>query len=232
MNDIVFVPFQSRDNSLGTVPKIANCFLSAGAEVILIQLDDPVDGIPDGCTIIKDRGWKYELAMKHLGDRTDFRHLFLWDSDLDPLDFDPNEFSRCMIHNWLDAAHPTLSRDSFQDWQNGFTDSKNIENGFSGRYMSYLPVMALTLNVRAWSIIKELLGSYRGDLWSYGFAPLGNLGFIDTQVIKHMRQTGSNSDPAWWESINSKMTDAHFKHGVQHPCWGLEDHIAIGRFNR
>lgn len=232
--NVLFVPYSAKQiHEHCTVPKLANVFLSSGAEVILVQLDDAVDGIPQECQIIKDVGWKFELAFKHLKGKS-FRHLYVWDSDIDPLDFNPNLFSDIMEKNWIDTAHPSLSLDSFQDWSNGYVDNNTLNQQFIGRYMSCLPVMALTFNQRAWNILDSLFDQrYSGELWSYGFAPTGNKAFVDSMPICHTRKVTPRyaNDPAYIE-MDRNMFDAMKRLGVRHPCGSPSDWMECGKFNR
>lgn len=240
MNNILFVPYQNKPTDRITVPLLVNQFITHGDSVILIQLDDEIPNIPKSSLvqIIKDRGGKFELALKYVQVPLKGK-LFLWDSDIDPCNFDPNLFVQIMDANWLDCAHPTLSRKGYHDWQLGFVNEDNLAAGFLGRYMPGLPVMAPVYSELGWERFRAIFSDFidtsihaGGGCWSFGLAQVGNLGFIDSMEIIHARPgLGVQPDSIEWKETINSINEAK-KLGVHSPIELVTNPLGIGQFRR
>src|SRR5690606_38754096 len=90
-------------------------FRKAGAECWLPKYEDVTLYLPEGVKVWREDGHKWQFAKKYLKPELieEFDYIFLWDDDIDILEFCPIQFIKIMWLNNLDMAQPALTDDSY-----------------------------------------------------------------------------------------------------------------------
>ena len=184
------------------LPRVLETFLGAGADCLLLQYDGAEMQVPDGVRIIRDRGYKFPLAIRHLPSEAvaEYDYIFFWDDDLGVKDFDPKRFVRIMEANRLAMAQPaihsphglshaiTKHRPCPPPWRD--PDGKTV-HPVVGRLTNFVEIMAPVFTREAWQEFYGYLYAENRSGWGYDYIPLGRKGIVDALPVVHARAVQS-----------------------------------------
>jgi hypothetical protein len=205
-----------------------SCFEGAGADCLLLLYEDANLEIPDTVRIIRDRGYKWQLAQRHLSSASvaDYDYIFYWDDDLDTSGFDPIRFARIMNSNRLSMAQPAIKS---PHWiSHSITAqhplppprrSRTCREQLSvvGRLTNFVEIMAPVFSREAWLEFHSYLSEDNRSGWGYDYIPLARKGIIDSLSVIHTRPV---------QSINAESERELRRFLDQH---GLFRHAAIAQ---
>ena len=188
--------------AIGLLPRIVECFLAAGADCWLMQYDDAELAIPDGVRVIRDKGYKFPLALKYLHPDAvaDYDIIFFWDDDLSVMDFDPRRFARIMLANRLEMAQPailslhglshriTKHQAGPPPWRD--SEGKTVHQ-MVGRLTNFVEIMAPVFTREAWREFYGYLDPENRSGWGYDYIPLSRKGIVDAMPVVHTRAVQS-----------------------------------------
>lgn len=217
-------------NAVELLPRVLEQFSKAGADVFLMQYDDgeELHDIVRGEDVgegkrqlyedtvetplllsIKDRGYKWQLAMRHLHPDVvaKYDYIFLWDDDLAVGDFDAQRFVKIMAKNFLTMAQPSIT--SPHDIAHGITQCRELtsllsdENGerydVVGRMTNFVEVMAPVFSREGWREFYSYLVPENKSGYGYDYIPLARKGIIDVMPVVHTRAVQSYADESFQE---------------------------------
>jgi hypothetical protein len=203
-------------------------FEGAGADCLLLQYEDVGLEIPATVRIIRDRGYKWQLAQRHLSPAAvaDYDYIFFWDDDLDTDGFDPVRFAQIMMSNRLSMAQPAIK--SLHWISHPITGQhpmpppgrfRNSLERFSavGRLTNFVEIMAPVFSREAWIEFHSYLTEDNRSGWGYDYIPLARKGIIDALPVIHTRPV---------QSINSESEGELRRFLDQH---GLFRHAAVAQ---
>lgn len=184
------------------LPAALDAFRGAGADVWLIQYDEADLAIPAATRLVRDKGCKWQLALRHLHPDAiaEYDYIFFWDDDLDARDFDPMRFVRIMGMNRLDMAQPAirsahvLSHDitRYQPCPPPWRDPDGVTfHPVVGRFTNFVEIMAPVFTRIAWREFFGYLDPENRSGWGYDFIPLGRKGIVDALPVTHTRAVRS-----------------------------------------
>lgn len=184
------------------LPGVMNAFQGAGTDRWLLQYDDAELAVPDGVRVIRDKGYKWQLALRHLHPDAvaDYDFIFFWDDDLGVSNFDPLRFARIMRVNRLDMAQPAIQsphglshaitrhRPCPPPWRDpdGVTAHPVV-----GRLTNFVEIMAPVFTREAWREFYSYLDPDNRSGWGYDYIPLGRKGIVDAMPVVHTRAVQS-----------------------------------------
>jgi hypothetical protein len=130
-------------------------------------------------------------------------HLFLWDDDLEILDFDAAGFVEVMKRNNLAVAQPGIVAPF--PLAHALTRRSYAHN--SGRLTNFVEIMAPCYRADAWLALREAIGPEPSfDALGYDYFPFDRCGIIDRYAVQHLRPYREKSPEAqakrnaWMES--------------------------------
>lgn len=189
-------------DSEALLPTILDSFLAVGADCWLLQYDDAELPVPDGVRLIRDRGYKFPLALRHLHPQVvaDYDFIFFWDDDLRVKQFDPMRFARIMLENRLEMAQPAIQ--SPHELSHRITAHRYVPppwldpNGREvypvvGRLTNFVEIMAPVFTREAWREFYSYLDPGNRSGWGYDYIPLGRKGIVDAMPVVHARAVQS-----------------------------------------
>ena len=215
------------------LPGVMETFLGVGADCWLLQYDDAELAVPEGVRVIRDKGYKWQLALKHLHPDAvaDYDCMFFWDDDLGVSDFDPMRFARIMRTNRLDMAQPatqsphglshaiTRHRPCPPPWRDpdGVTAHPVV-----GRLTNFVEIMAPVFTRGAWREFYSYLDPENRSGWGYDYIPLGRKGIVDVMPVVHTRAVQSINGASEAEIRRFLDNQGLFRHAPVEQGWLFE----------
>lgn len=211
------------------LPEVIKTFRRAGVDCWLLQYDDAEFDLTTEVKVIRDQGFKWQLALRHLHPDVvaDYDFLFFWDDDLEVNHFDPLRFAAIMEANRLEMAQPairsryglshaiTRHRPCPPPWRD--PDGVTV-HPVVGRLTNFVEIMAPVFTRRAWREFYSYLEPENQSGWGYDYIPIGRKGIVDAMPVVHTRPVQSNSSQSQGEIrrfLNSQglFRHAHAEHG-------------------
>jgi hypothetical protein len=215
------------------LPGMLERFRDAGADCLLLQYDEADLPIPPGVRVIRDRGYKWQLALRHLDpdEISAYDYIFFWDDDIGVADFDPLRFIQIMRANRLDMAQPAIQ--SPHGLSHSITGHRSCPmprrepDGESvhlvvGRLTNFVEIMVPVFTREAWREFHRYLDAENRSGWGYDYIPLGRKGVIDALPVIHTRAVQSMNGES--ENDIRRFLDHHglFRHAAVDQGWLLE----------
>lgn len=215
------------------LPMVMNAFERVGADCWLLQYDDSELDIAQGARSVRDKGYKWQLAERHLHPDTvsDYDLIFFWDDDLGVSDFDPLRFARIMKANQLDMAQPavqsphglshaiTRHRPCPPPWRD--PDGVTV-HPVVGRLTNFVEIMAPVFTRDAWREFYSYLDSQNRTGWGYDYIPLGRKGIVDVMPVVHTRAVQSINGESESEIRRFLESQGLFRHAHVDQGWLFE----------
>lgn len=151
------------------------------------------------CNFIYEKAIKWQYMKKYL--TPDFckkyDYIFIWDDDIDSLQFSCKRFLDIMERNNLEMAQPALSRDSF------FSHYITLHHPTKvGRLTDYVENMVPVFSSDGWEKYWNIMSS-DDYFWGWGYTFVArsackykNMGIVDSEVVKHTRPVRSTQTKA------------------------------------
>lgn len=209
------------------------CFRSAGADCLLFQYEEGDLDVSALAEVVPDRGFKWQLARRHLGPGVvgNYDFVFYWDDDLDVSGFDPVRFARIMSMNRLSMAQPAIRSD--HGLSHPITARQPVQPAWRisgsedllpvvGRLTNFVEIMAPAFTAGAWSEFHAYLSEDNRSGWGYDYIPLERKGIIDVLPIVHTRPVASIGQDS--EDDLRKFLDRNglFRHAAVEQGWLFE----------
>lgn len=212
------------------LPGVLDDFLSAGADCWLLQYDQGELPVPEGVRVIRDRGYKWQLAFRHLHPDAvaEYDYIFFWDDDLGVQDFDPLRFARIMRANRLDMAQPAirsphkLSHSITQHRPRPLLWRDPGGPQVAGRLTNFVEIMAPVFSRSAWCEFYGYLDPKNESGWGYDYIPLGRKGIVDVMPVVHTRAVQSITAASEAESRSFLGTQGLMRHNSVEMGWLFE----------
>ncbi|HEY8961569.1 MAG TPA: DUF707 domain-containing protein [Luteolibacter sp.] len=215
------------------LPDVLDCFLKAGSDCLLLQYDDAALEVPDEVGLIRDQGYKWQLAFRHLHPDivSEYDYLFFWDDDLGVKDFDPQRFARIMRTNRLDMAQPAI--ETPHGLSHPITkrkpcppprrrgDGKAVRT-IVGRTTNFVEIMAPVFTHAAWREFYGYLDPDNRSGWGYDYIPLGRKGIVDVLPVVHTRAVQSMNAGSQAELQRFLNDQGLFRHAAVDMGWLFE----------
>ena len=205
------------------LPEVLECFLEAGADCILMQYDDSDLEVPIGVNIVRDRGYKFQLALRHLHpDKVEaYDFIYFWDDDLRVTNFDPLGFAEIMRINHLDMAQPEVS--SSYGLSHSITKPHKLGSpvrspdgkttySIVGRLTNFVEIMAPVFTRDAWRTFYGYLVPENCSGWGYDYVPMGRKGIVDLMTVEHTRPVQSITIQSMGELESFLRSQGLFQH--------------------
>ncbi len=149
------------------------------------------DAIFNKCRVIYEPGITFKFIKKYLTPElcSRYEYLFLWDDDIDILDFNYKNFLNIFERNHLQMAQPSLTPDSYYT----FTLTLKDPDQKVGRYTDFVEVMVPVIRADCWppywKMIREDFSHWGLGYDSYARSVCGfkNLGIIDAESVAHTK---------------------------------------------
>lgn len=215
------------------LPGVMEAFLGAGADCWLLQYDDAELAVPEGVRVIRDKGYKWQLAIKHLHPDAvaEYDCIFFWDDDLGVSDFDPTRFARIMRTNRLDMAQPAIQ--SPHGLSHAITrhrpcpPPRRDPDGVTihpvvGRLTNFVEIMAPVFTREAWREFYSYLDLGNRSGWGYDYIPLGRKGIVDVMPVVHTRAVQSINGASEAEIRRFLDNEGLFRHPPVEHGWLFE----------
>jgi len=210
-------------NAKSLLPHVIQSFRSAGVDILLMQYDDAELELEDvlfsdDCEhnnqtsqikLIKSKGYKWQLAMKHVSPElvAKYDYIFLWDDDLELPDFDAQRFVTIMAKNHLSMAQPSITSPHgiahHITKMQAHTTLLREENGSAymvvGRLTNFVEVMAPVFSREGWQEFFSYITAENNSGYGFDYIPLPRKGIIDVMPIIHTRAMQSNSAKSFRE---------------------------------
>jgi hypothetical protein len=184
------------------LPEALTVFQSAGADCLLLQYDEAELPVPEGVRVIRDRGYKWQLALRHLHPETiaEYDYIFFWDDDIGTAGFDPVRFVQIMQVNRLDMAQPAI--ESPHGLSHAITRRRPCPMPFRstegeashpvvGRMTNFVEIMVPVFNRKTWAEFYGYLDPDNRSGWGYDYIPAGRKGIVDVLPVIHTRAVQS-----------------------------------------
>lgn len=184
------------------LPDALQPFLETGVDCLLLQYDEADLPVPEGVRVIRDKGCKWQLAIRHLhpDHLAAYDYIFFWDDDLGIRDFDPLRFAKIMRTNRLDMAQPAIQ--SPHGLSHAITGHRPCpppwreQDGEAtypvvGRLTNFVEIMAPVFTREAWREFYGYLDPGNRSGWGYDFIPLARKGIVDAMPVVHTREVRS-----------------------------------------
>jgi hypothetical protein len=215
------------------LPDVLETFRRAGADCLLLQYDEVDLPVPDGIRVIRDKGYKWQLALRHLSPDVvrDYDTIFFWDDDLGMTGFDPARFVRVMQANRLEMAQPAilsphgLSHDITRPrpcpppWQEPMGGTVHP---VVGRLTNFVEIMAPVFTRDAWCEFYGYLDPSNRSGWGYDYIPLGRKGIVDALPVMHTRPVQSINGESERELRRFLDDQGLFRHAPVEHGWLFE----------
>ena len=184
------------------LPAMLNAFQNAGADCLLLLYDEAELILPPNVRVIRDGGYKWQLAIQHLHPNTiaiyDF--IFFWDDDIEMDGFDPVRFVKIMQENRLEMAQPSIQ--SRHGLSHGITRHRACPlpvrdpdrltmHRVVGRLTNFVEIMVPVFTRDAWREFYSYLEPGNRSGWGYDYIPLGRKGIVDALPVEHTRPVQS-----------------------------------------
>lgn len=184
------------------LPEVTEAFLGAGADCWFLQYDEASLSFPEGVRVIRDKGHKWQLALKHLHPEavSDYDYIFFWDDDLRVNDFNPMRFARIMATNHLSMAQPAIQSPykishaitKFRPCPPPLREAGGLTvHPVVGRLTNFVEIMAPVFTRGAWQEFYGYLDPKNRSGWGYDYIPLGRKGIVDAMPVVHTRAVQS-----------------------------------------
>ncbi len=149
------------------------------------------ESVFEKCQIIHDTGFYHYFVKKYVTPELveKYDYLFLWDDDLDIMDFSYKNFLEIFERNYLQLAQPALTRDSYYSFKLTLKDDRYSV----GRYTDVVEVMAPVFKsefyLRYWDMVETDYNYWGWGYDTYARSKCGyvNLGIIDQEPIRHTK---------------------------------------------
>jgi hypothetical protein len=198
-------------------------FEGARADCMLLQYEEANLDIPTTVRVIRDRGFKWQLAQRHLPPDAvaDYDYIFYWDDDLDTDGFDPVRFARIMMSNRLSIAQPAIKSPHWISHsitaQHPVPPPRRFRSSpeqvsVVGRLTNFVEIMAPVFSRDGWVEFHSYLTEDNRSGWGYDYIPMARKGIIDSLPVIHTRSVQSiNADS---EADLRRFLDQHglFRH--------------------
>lgn len=184
------------------LPDVLSVFRKAGADILLLQYDSADLDLPPDVRVIRDRGYKWQLAVRHLhpDSLTGYDYIFFWDDDLGAAGFDPDRFISIMRTNRLEMAQPSIR--SPHGLSHAITRHRACPRPFRcpkegkirpvvGRLTNFVEIMAPVYTRESWREFYGYLDPDNRSGWGYDYIPLGRKGIVDALPVIHTRAVQS-----------------------------------------
>jgi hypothetical protein len=185
------------------LPEVLAVFQDAGADCLLLQYDEAELGVCGSVRVIRDRGYKWQLALRHLHPDAiaEYDYVFFWDDDIGINGFDPRRFVRIMQANRLDMAQPAIESPHWishgitrcrrppSPWRNPSDDS--VVHPVAGRITNFVEIMVPVFTRAAWREFYCYLDPENRSGWGYDYIPVGRKGIVDVLPVIHTRAVQS-----------------------------------------
>ena len=183
------------------LPDALKVFGEAGADRWLLRYDDLELPLPNDVQVISDRGYKWQLALRHLHPDVvaEYDFIFFWDDDLEAREFDPLRFVRIMRANRLNMAQPALTSPfglshavtKHRPCPPPLRGSDGASFPIVGRLTNFVEVMAPVFTRDAWKEFYAYLDPTNRSGWGYDYIPVSRKGIVDVMPIIHTRPVQS-----------------------------------------
>jgi hypothetical protein len=184
------------------LPKVLAVFRDAGADCLMLQYDEAELPVPGGVRVIRDRGYKWQLAVRHLHPDTiaEYDYIFFWDDDIGVNGFDPVRFVRIMQANRLEMAQPAI--ESPHGLSHAITrrrlcpapwisPDRDAVHPVAGRITNFVEIMVPVFTRQAWGEFYDHLDPDNRSGWGYDYIPVGRKGIVDVLPVIHTRAVQS-----------------------------------------
>ncbi len=184
------------------LPEVLAAFRNAGADCLLLQYDQAELPVPEGVQLIQDRGYKWQLALRHLHPDVvaEYDYLFFWDDDIGVNGFDPGRFVRIMQANRLEMAQPAI--ESPHGLSHAITRRRHCPTPWrsvtgepihpvAGRITNFVEIMVPVFTREAWREFYGYLDPDNRSGWGYDYIPVGRKGIVDLLPVIHTRAVQS-----------------------------------------
>jgi hypothetical protein len=215
------------------LPGVMETFRGAGADCWMLNYDDAEFAVPVGVRVIRDKGYKWQLALQHLQPEAvaEYDYVFFWDDDLRVSGFDPLRFVRIMQANRLEMAQPaihsphglshaiTRHRPCPPPWRDpdGVTVLPVV-----GRLTNFVEIMAPVFSRQAWREFYSYLDPANQSGWGYDYIPLGRKGIVDAMPVEHTRAVQSINGGSESEIGRFLDNQGLFRHAPVEQGWLFE----------
>jgi hypothetical protein len=179
------------------------CMRKAGVDVLLIHYDDSdlLESVrrliaSGEIRYIKDRGGKWQLAMRHLSPESlaQYDHIMIWDDDMDLRGLDVSVFLALVAQNALAMSQPgvvspfPLSHSITRARQCKWADQGG---GRVGRLTNFVEIMVPCFSRAGWESFSPNLSEENISGYGYDYIDLGRKGIIDLMPVIHTRAVSS-----------------------------------------
>lgn len=209
------------------------CFRAAGADCLVLQYDDSQFELPPDVRVIREPGFKWQLALRHLAPDAvaDYDFIFFWDDDLAVQEFDPLRFAQIMRSNRLAMAQPAI--ESPHGLSHGITRRKSCPASWRfanspevipvvGRLTNFVEIMAPVFSREGWKEFYGYLDPENRSGWGYDYIPLGRKGVVDVMPVIHTRPVQSMTESSEKEIRRFLDAQGLFRHAPVEQGWLFE----------
>ncbi len=209
---------------------VLGAFLNAGADCLLLQYDEADLQVPGTVRVIRDKGFKFPLAIRHLHPDAvkEYDFIFYWDDDLGIENFDPLRFARIMEINRLDMAQPAIQsphglshaitrhRPAPPPWRG--PDGRTARS-VVGRLTNFVEIMAPVFTRKGWREFYGYLDAENLSGWGYDYVPMGRKGIVDALPVVHTRAVQSINAKSEQEIRRFLDNQGLFRHAPVEQGW-------------
>jgi hypothetical protein len=196
--------------------KTLHRFLDAGADCLVVQYDDSELPIPKGAEVRRDSGQKWQLARRHLTPEkvADYDYVFIWDDDIDLLEFDPRLFVEIMAACNLDCAQPAIVSEHGIMHEITKAQALHPSSGSHlsvGRLTNFVEIMVPVYSRQAWLDFWPYLTDESASGHGYDYFPFNRRGIVDLMPVHHTRACQSHA-PGPNDLINFTVHNGVYSH--------------------
>lgn len=167
------------------------------------------EAVFSGIKLVRERGFKWQFVKKYVTPAfcAGYDYIFVWDDDIDPLEFSFARFIDVMRRNYVECAQPGISPDSHVN-----VDVTRARGGVTGRFTDYVENMAPVFTRRSWA--RYWAAMEEGRIcwgWQHSATARSGCGFhrmgiIDQERVAHTRpfQSRKTNAPAEAESYYAR----------------------------
>jgi hypothetical protein len=212
------------------LPDVLDVFQNAGADILLLQYDNAELPVTPEARIVRDRGYKWQLAVRHLhpDHLKEYDYIFFWDDDMGVEGFDPARFVEIMQMNRLEMAQPAIQsphglshaitrhRACPLPFRSPIDDSVNP---VVGRLTNFVEIMVPVFTREAWREFYGYLEPENRSGWGYDYIPLGRKGIVDALPVVHTRAVQSINGESERELKRFMDSQGIFRHTPVEHGW-------------